>query len=246
MPQCAKILSTGVQCKNIAVQGGIYCWVHSKTHKVSKAVWKSDESFWKSDESFSKTVKPKIKKPRPTPKKKPVIYLYPEQILDVDVSLDVKGELTTTYPKYLDGWRVTAYPNGDLIFQNQKYYCLYWESIGDYQYDLSTGFVVNQNDLVQFLETTLSRLGLNYRERQEFIVYWLPELEKSRFNLIHFATTEYVKNAVLTIKPEPDTLIRVFMVAKPLNEPIKIVDQTLPPTPERSGFTVVEWGGSII
>ena len=31
---------------------------------------------------------------------KPVIYLYPEETMDVSVSLDYDGVLTTTYPAY--------------------------------------------------------------------------------------------------------------------------------------------------
>ena len=43
---------------------------------------------------------------------KPVIYLYPEEAADVTVKLDYAGTLTTTYPAYGEGWRVTAAPDG--------------------------------------------------------------------------------------------------------------------------------------
>ena len=49
--------------------------------------------------------------------------------------------------------------------------------------------------------------------------------------------------AKLEISPVPDTLIRVFMTFKPLDQPVDIEPQTLT-APERTGFTVVEWGGS--
>lgn len=39
---------------------------------------------------------------------KPVIYLYPEEIMEVTVKLDYNGELICTYPNYDEGWTVTA------------------------------------------------------------------------------------------------------------------------------------------
>jgi hypothetical protein len=43
----------------------------------------------------------------------------------------------------------------------------------------------------------------------------------------------------LDITPKPDTLIRVMMDWKAIDEPIDIPEQQLD-TPERNGFTVVE------
>ena len=49
----------------------------------------------------------------------------------------------------------------------------------------------------------------------------------------------------LEVTPAPDTIIRVLMEYKPINEYIKIDEQVLTKA-ERNGFTVVEWGGSLI
>ena len=48
----------------------------------------------------------------------------------------------------------------------------------------------------------------------------------------------------LTIKPEPDTTIRVLMEYKGLENSIK-VEESLE-TPRRKGFVAVEWGGTEI
>ena len=48
----------------------------------------------------------------------------------------------------------------------------------------------------------------------------------------------------LDITPTPDTLIRVLMEYKPLDDKIDLPEQILPPPPARTGFTVVEWGGT--
>ena len=50
------------------------------------------------------------------------------------------------------------------------------------------------------------------------------------------------KLAVLAIDPAPDSLLRVFMAWKALEEPIDVEPQVLEPF-QREGFTVVEWGG---
>ena len=45
---------------------------------------------------------------------KPVIYLYPREETNVDVTLDYDGRLTCTYPKYTGGWSMTARPDETL------------------------------------------------------------------------------------------------------------------------------------
>ena len=175
---------------------------------------------------------------------KPVIYLYPEEEIEVTVRLDLDGSLTCTYPAYDDGWTVTARPDGTLTDANgQTYNYLYWEGVSHAEYDLSQGFCIPGADTAAFLEDALAQLGLNRREANEFIVYWLPRMEQNPYNLISFQSSAYADHAVLTVTPEPDGLLRVFMVWKPLESPVELPAQDLPVF-SRSGFTVVEWGGA--
>ena len=46
---------------------------------------------------------------------KPIIYLYPKEDTEVSVKLQYKDNITTSYPKYLDGWNVLAKKDGTLI-----------------------------------------------------------------------------------------------------------------------------------
>lgn len=176
---------------------------------------------------------------------KPVIYFYSEEELDVTVELEVQGDLTCTYPKYNNGWDIVVHPNQTLTnnADGLLYRYLYWEASSTYEYNLDKGFVVKGEDSAEFLRDKLSFLGLTLEEYNEFIIYWLPKMECNEYNLIHFSTTEYEENAKLSISPEPDTLLRVFMVFKGLDEPIDIEEQVLEAS-VREGFTVVEWGGS--
>lgn len=175
---------------------------------------------------------------------KPVIYLYPESDTDVTVQLDYAGELTCTYPTYRDGWTVTAAPDGTLTdASGMEYSYLYWEGTTDAAYDFSTGFCVPGEDTAAFLEDALAALGLNRREANEFIIYWLPMMEENPYNLISFQSEAYTDIAPLTVTPAPDTMIRVFMAWQPMEESVEIAPQELT-APERDGFVLVEWGGS--
>lgn len=175
---------------------------------------------------------------------KPVIYLYPEEELEVKVQLKYDGELTCTYPDYNDGWNVIAQPDGTLynMSDNHEYSYLFWEGETDAEYDFSKGFVVAGEETKDFLQNKLAHLGLTPREYNEFIVYWLPLMENNEYNLISFQGKAYTSHAQLVINPKPDSILRVFMAYKPLDEYVEIEEQELTPF-VREGFTVVEWGG---
>ena len=175
---------------------------------------------------------------------KPVIYLYPEAETDVTVQLDYVGDLTCTYPAYDGAWRVAAAPDGTLTDESgQTYRYLYWEGTDNVQYDFSEGFCVPGSETAAFLEDALAQLGLTRAEANEFIIYWLPQMEQTAYNLISFQSDAYTDAAKLTITPQPDTLLRVFMAWKPLTSAVEISPQLLT-APERTGFTAVEWGGA--
>ena len=178
---------------------------------------------------------------------KPVIYLYPETRTDVTVALDYAGTLTTTYPAYQDGWAVTAFPDGTLVSHadGKEYSYLFWEGESTVEYDLSEGWCVPGDETAEFLQETLAALGLTPREYNEFIVYWLPQMEDNPYNLITFQREAYTASAKLTVTPAPDSLLRVFMAWTPLDAPVEINPPEIESF-EREGFTVVEWGGAMV
>lgn len=182
--------------------------------------------------------------PDPNAAYKPVIYLYPEKETEVSVELSLDGRLTCTYPKYSNGWNVIAAPDGTLTDKNgQTYNYLYWEGETYAKYDMSKGFCVKGADTAAFLESALEQLGLTRREANEFIVYWLPQMEQNSYNIISFQTDAYTNAAELKVSPEPDTLIRIFMAWKKADSYIALPEQELN-SAKRSGFAVVEWGGT--
>lgn len=179
--------------------------------------------------------------------KKPIIYLYPEEETSTVVRLGNPDLITTSYPQYIDGWRVLARPDGTLTDLNtgRELYSLYWEGEnGDFEMTRE-GFVVEGNKISDFLEKKLDLLGLNSREAEEFIIYWLPKLQQNKYNYVRFASVSEINNYMpLEVNPQPDTIIRILMLYKPLENMIDVDEQILGPAPERKGFTLVEWGGS--
>ena len=176
---------------------------------------------------------------------KPVLYLYPEKPTDVSVKLKLNGcEFYTTYPTYNNGWELTAYPDGSLINKADGcgYDYLFWDTVDKNHYTFPDGFCVKGEDTEKFLRKTLKQIGLNEREMNEFIVYWLPQMEHNPYNVIRFQSIEYEKTTKLTISPKPDSLLRVFMTYYSVDNPQYIIPQEIK-TFERKGFTAVEWGG---
>ncbi len=176
---------------------------------------------------------------------KPVIYLYPEKTTDVSVKLDFDGKLTYTYPAYGGGWNVTAEPDGTLINKadGSTHYYLFWEGVANFDWSHESGFVVKGSETEAFLLKTLAEMGLTPREYNDFITYWVPKMQNNKYNLISFSGEEYAEGAKLTVSPAPESVLRVHMVWMALDEPIEIPAQSFEPF-ERTGFTLVEWGGT--
>jgi hypothetical protein len=181
--------------------------------------------------------------------KKPVIYLYPKEKTDIELKINFEGKLLTTFPKLDKSWKVTAYENGQILDKktNRFYNSLFWDGeisfpVSHYQY--KTGFVIEKEKLTSFLIEKLEFMGLNTVETNDFIQYWLPILEQNNYTFIHFLVNEdYNVFSTNDVNPKPDTSIRIFMEFFGVDEKLSIQPQKLPST-IRTGFTLVEWGGS--
>ena len=176
---------------------------------------------------------------------KPVIYLYPRSPQLVNVRVTPEGGLTKSVPAYGEGWTVTATPQGKLITRDgHAFPYLFWESgLKDKPAKLTEGFVVARADLKVFLEKSLSKLGLDVHETNDFLEFWLPRMTVRPWAAVRFVPrTEIDLAAPLEVKPAPDSVIRVLIDFRALDAPVKLAPQVLTPA-RRSGFAVVEWGG---
>ncbi len=180
---------------------------------------------------------------------KPVIYIYPTEKTEIDLELNFKGELLTTFPKYDKNWDVIAEQNGQIFDKktNRYYSSLFWDGTIDFpeeHYKYDDGFIVPKEKLTEFFIEKLGYIGLNNQETNDFIQYWLPILERNKYNFIHFLVNEKCNEiADLKVNPKPETSIRIYMEFYGLENYINCNEQQLPKT-ERKGFTLIEWGGA--
>ncbi|MBI2024734.1 MAG: hypothetical protein HYT03_01400 [Candidatus Harrisonbacteria bacterium] len=177
----------------------------------------------------------------------PIIYIYPEVKTEVAIEIEDSIKLIASDPPYKFAWHITAFPGSKLIDRSsgKKYDRLFWEGVTNLMFLPDRGWMIPKNEIEEFLLSTLPKYGLNAQETDDFIEAWLPFFHDSNYYLIGFFDTEETNRiAPLDIRPYPDTLIRVTMYSKPLNDPISIKSPILPKfVPKRNGFTIVEWGG---
>ena len=204
--------------------------------------------------------------PSPSPSRdpavayKPVLYVYPEREQSLTVFLDVEGELGTVYPApdeqvVADGhtrasWSVTASPDGTLTDEGGRTYpSLFWDGKMTLEAP-QQGFIVARADAVPFLEEKLALLGLTDKEAADFITFWAPQIRANEYTFVSFDASSYASQATYSFTDEagapvePDTFIRVFMTIRAADANEVATPQVFGPTPTRSGFTVVEWGGT--
>ncbi|MBR6866579.1 MAG: hypothetical protein IKM80_05035 [Bacilli bacterium] len=177
--------------------------------------------------------------------RKPIIYFYPEEEMDLSVTFVNEEMLTTTYPKYDGGWNIHLKEDGTFTIpgSDREYYALYYEAESTYECTFDEGFYVTKENAISFLEEKMDYMGFTNRETDEFIMYWLPILESNEKSLVYFEQTEERnEDAPLVFSTEPDTLIRTMIHIKKVDAATTIKEQALTHY-ERTGFTVTEWGG---
>lgn len=180
---------------------------------------------------------------------KPVIYLYPQKAQRVSVRVEPKGGMTYSDPIYDTGtgWNVFTTTDSQItdLRDGKKFPYLFWEGRGGMYEEPKRGFVVARSDVHEFLIEKLAVLGLNAKESADFMEFWEPRMQSAPYYFVGFHGTAAMNSlAPLTITPKPDTVVRILMDFQPLQKPIKVEEPRIR-TPERKGFTVIEWGGVI-
>lgn len=188
----------------------------------------------------------------PVSVEKPVIYLYPQVETPFTISVHPKGKMAFTYPVYNGEWKGTATPNGDIKIGNEMFNYLFWEA--DQTIDLKIidskkGAIVKGEESVTFLENQLDKFGFNSKEKADFITFWGPKMAKNELNYVYFVlNNEADYFAELAIKPTPDNIYRFYMLTCPVanSSDFYYLEPQLIEKINRTGFTILEWGGSVI
>ena len=177
----------------------------------------------------------------------PMIYLYPEKTTDIFVKIN--NDVAFSEPEYMNGWTVSANKAGEItdLRSGKKYEKLFWEGLSRLNDAPNNGIVITKDSVEEFLRKSLVKYGLNQKEINDFVEAWMPKLNEEPYYLIGFYdTVQTNKLAPIEISPIPDTLIRVTMYFKALEDAVVSEGFEFPKEiPQRKGFTVVEWGGLI-
>lgn len=178
---------------------------------------------------------------------KPVIYLYPTTPEQVSVQVN-NVEFTKTIPAYGNGWTVWAETSGVLtnLADGLKYPYLFWEGNSYANIPTNEGWTLAKKDVATRLPLALTDMGLSAQEAADFMEFWLPKLQNVATPYIQFnfeGTAAMNQVAPLTITPAPDMLLRVFMVYQGVSHPGHVMPHYT--APDRHGFTVIEWGGTL-
>ena len=182
---------------------------------------------------------------------KPVVYLYSDNTIDVEIKLEPAGTIDFSYPQYNDGWQVRCKPNGKISSNGKEYDYLFWDGKVNGLEEIinfDAGFIVTGKNVVPFLEHQLTAMGLNETEQNDFITYWAPRMIGFDHVFVHFLVgAEYDQIAGIDVSPKPDASLRVFMVFKDYSN--MQWDETEPMSQsferfDRKGFVLVEWGGA--
>ena len=95
----------------------------------------------------------------------------------------------------------------------------------------------------------MTKFGFNSKEKADFITFWGPQLKGNDFNYVHLVLNEDANLfAELEITPTPNHIYRFYILTSKVENPNdyqNLVPQIIEKM-NRSGFTVLEWGGSTI
>lgn len=179
---------------------------------------------------------------------KPMIYLYPDSVRSFSVTLDPAIPLVSSYPKVRDfRWQVEAFPDGRLVDRRdgKEFYGLFWEAGHWSPPRLDSGFVVKGEEFAERFDSLLVLKGLNYRERQEFVTFWMNRLQPYPWVLIRFFDEAFAASHGIGIVPAPPAFLRVFAVFTGLQEHSTLPEQRIVPA-IRHPHSAVEWGGEFL
>lgn len=164
------------------------------------------------------------------------------------------GHIKDLQPEYTDCKKIESNKFGleyaKKACETNNYPYIYWDGINLLKQapKKKEGWVVKSSEMQRFLEKKLDYVGFNRSEKTEFLNYWVPKLSKGEFYFIYFVQDEEVDSYLpMQVKPVPDSSNRFYIIAKKL----KKKPGTLPKPQTlvkfaRKGFTLVDWGGSVL
>ena len=202
--------------------------------------------------------------------RKPVILLYNEnevmnnQEVSFHLTLNETMNIGSTYPhptlsnennkkKKEYEWNCHYSSNGNesccqLIIDNKKFDYLFWEGQCTNEVSIQGERIgIECNEISEQLEVLLMKLGLNERERNDFIVYWLPQLSSMKKIQVTLWNDSYEKEVALLKVSGFEQIHRVMLVFEEIESIDNLMSVENVKERERpKGKYVIEWGATIL
>ena len=205
---------------------------------------------------------------------KPVILFYPKELISVEVILDLDEtiwKMPLLYPEPINNnlyiqnkikWKIDVDSNGIITYNNQKYAYLFWEALvcpDNFKIDLLNATCIESINAPYILDKMLISYGLNIKERQDLITFWLHDIiqkeyvvfqiigslqQNNLYETIYFGDSFYNSVTTLQINPPPDSLLRILLLFSGSDSYIKcnyVHHQNV--KRNDNDYWVVEWGG---
>ena len=177
---------------------------------------------------------------------KPVIYVYSDEEVPLEIGVKPKGALAFTYPQTIGKWNGTATKNGFDI-DGKHYPYLFWEAKMDISKDLRWGNAsfISKDQVLTYLEEVCDKVGLNDTERTDLITYWGPRMMQYE-NIQVLALTEGIDQLFgeLSVSNDSFKMERFYLIFKEANGKIEHWNLDGLKSFKRSPKFILEWGGA--
>ena len=159
---------------------------------------------------------------------KPVILLYDDEKknneeVSIKLTLNDAMELGATYPNPILSigkqyeWKGTYSSNGHedsckITINNKKYDYIFWEGPCVKPHQFNGEIIGIQSDnFEEELDILLEKLGLNERERNDFIVYWLTKLTGRKGHKVTICDEKYDNEVAKLSVSNYSQILRVML-----------------------------------
>ncbi len=175
---------------------------------------------------------------------KPAVYIYPELPGRFQVSLEFGAgiRLAASEPDYGDGWDVAVDADGRI---DGTWDYLFYEIAMRGEPRIPVGWCLPWDGLNEGLESIVTDLGLVAGEKEDFLLYWRSRLPRREYYEINPVMGDDLDAWVkLAVDPAPDSTLRFWLFFRGSDEAVDLTEPVIPAF-ERTGTTVVEWGGAV-
>ena len=150
--------------------------------------------------------------------------------------------MTASEPEYGDGWEVAVDSAGRI---DGTWDYLFYEIAMRGAPRIPVGWCLPWDGLTAGLESIITDLGLVASEKEDFLTYWMSRLPRREFYEINPVTGADLEAWVkLKVVPTPDSNLRFWLFFRGIDEAVELQEPVIPAF-ERTGTTVVEWGGAV-